>query len=102
MIYFTPLKANCNRQLFFFRTILAALHFNHNLHRDGKKDNNGEQKLCSTYIKFKEGDCTVREVKVQQNYGTVLPMILFYSIQGVPPWTATKLCSKQFFQIIMH
>lgn len=52
-----------------FRTILAALHFNYNLRRETKKDVNGKAKLRLVYPKFKEGNATVREVKVASNYG---------------------------------
>lgn len=52
-----------------FRTILATLHFNWNLNRDQQKDSQGKTKLCVTYPKFKEGEGTVRECRVKQNYG---------------------------------
>ena len=51
------------------RTILAAIHFNYNLERDAKIDNQGNPKLKVTYPKFKQGEATVREVRVIQNYG---------------------------------
>ena len=66
--------------LFFFRTILAALHFNYNLRRERKFDNEGHPVLRVTYTKFKEGDATVKEAKVALNYGTYQS---FYS---------TKIC----------
>lgn len=53
----------------FCRTVLAALHFNFNLRREAKTDTHGNPKLKVTYPKFKEGEGTVREVKVEQNYG---------------------------------
>ncbi|XP_044178092.1 uncharacterized protein LOC122960162 [Acropora millepora] len=53
------------------RTILAALHFNWNLNRDQQKDSQGKTKLRVTYPKFKEGEGTVRECRVKQNYGYV-------------------------------
>ncbi|XP_068754519.1 uncharacterized protein [Montipora capricornis] len=53
------------------RTILAALHFNWNLNRDRLKDAQGNAKLRVTYPKFKEGEGTVREARVKQNYGYV-------------------------------
>ena len=53
----------------FERTILAALHFNYNLRRESKVDDNGAPKLSVVYPKFKDGDATIREVKVDTNYG---------------------------------
>ncbi|XP_078384210.1 uncharacterized protein LOC144666703 [Oculina patagonica] len=50
------------------RTILAALHFNYNLNRETKVDEHAEPKLKVTYPKYKQGEATVREVKVVQNY----------------------------------
>ncbi|KAK2549704.1 hypothetical protein P5673_029832, partial [Acropora cervicornis] len=55
----------------FYWTILAALHFNWNLNRDQQKDSQGKTKLRVTYPKFKEGEGTVRECRVKQNYGYV-------------------------------
>jgi len=52
-----------------FRTILAALHFNYNLHREAKTDSDGNIKLRVTYTKFKNGEGKVKEVKTKQNYG---------------------------------
>lgn len=49
-----------------FRTILAAIHFNYNICRKSKVDMHGNVKLKVTYPKFKEGEATVKEVKVAQ------------------------------------
>ena len=54
-----------------FRTILAAIHFNYNIYRKSKVDMHGNVKLKVTYPKFKEGEATVKEVKVVPNYGKV-------------------------------
>lgn len=54
---------------YLFRTILAALHFNWNLNRESLKDAEGGTKLRVTYPKFKEGEGTVRQARVKQNYG---------------------------------
>lgn len=53
----------------FYRTILAALHFNYNQKRGSKVDDDGEPVLHVTYPKFKEGEATVKEAKVSSNYG---------------------------------
>ena len=55
----------------FYRTILAALHFNYNLKRESKVDGEGQPILHVKYAKFKEGEATVREAKVPSNYGTL-------------------------------
>ena len=52
-----------------YRTILAALHFNFNLHRKVKKDKQGNIKLRLTHPKYKNGEATVRELREKQNYG---------------------------------
>jgi len=56
---------------FLFRTILAALHFNYNLKRGSKVDDEGEPVLHVSYPKFKEGEATVKEAKVSSNYDYV-------------------------------
>ena len=53
----------------FYRTILAALHFNYNLKRGSKVDDDGEPVLHVTYPKFKEGQATMKEAKVCSSYG---------------------------------
>ena len=58
-------------QLSLSRTILAAIHFNFNLKRESKADAHGKPKLKVTYPKFKDGEATVREMKVEQNYGNL-------------------------------
>lgn len=56
---------------FFFNcsTILAAIHFNYNLKRETKVDAHANPRLKVTYPKYKQGEVTVREVKVVQNFG---------------------------------
>ena len=56
--------------LFIFRTILSAIHFNYSLRRENKVDHQVNIKVKVTYPKFKDGEATVREIKVEQNYGT--------------------------------
>lgn len=48
---------------------MAALHFNFNLKRETKVDDEGQPILHVKYPKFKEGEATVREAKVSSNYG---------------------------------
>lgn len=64
--------------LFFLipRSILAALHFNYNLQRDSKKNDQGQPRLRVTYRKYKDGEATVREAKIATNYGQLLETIV--------------------------
>ena len=64
LVFFFPLAV-------FYRTILAALHFNYNLKSESKVDGEGQPILHVTYEKVKEGEATVREAKVSSNYGTL-------------------------------
>ncbi|CAH3027314.1 unnamed protein product [Porites evermanni] len=50
------------------RSVLAALHFNYNLRRETKVDDQGQPRLHISYPKYKEGEATVREVRVAPNY----------------------------------
>ena len=62
-----------------FRTILSAIHFNYNLRRENKVDDQGNIKVEVTYPKFKDGEATAREIKVEQNYGTYRNRLMFLS-----------------------
>ena len=57
------------------RHILAALHFNFNLHRDNKVNQDGSVSLKVTYPKFKNGEATVRNRKIEPNFGIYPPFI---------------------------
>ena len=70
MRYRIILDFNLFRSLLFYRTILAALHFNYNLNRESKTDGQGRPTLYVTYPKIKEGEGTVKEAKVSANYGS--------------------------------
>ena len=67
--------------IFINRSILAAVHFNYNVCRKNKVDADGKKKLKVTYPKFKEGEATVREIKVAQNYGNLLVLNSGYNNQ---------------------
>ena len=58
------------------RHILAALHFNYNLHREDKVNQDGRVSLKVTYPKFKDGEATVRNRKIEPNFG----IYLFYLV----------------------
>lgn len=65
---------------FNFRHILAIMHFNFNLQRDldiRKKDS--QEKIKITYPKFKNGEATVRNVRVKPIFGKSFPCIGFSS-----------------------
>lgn len=47
---------------------MAALHFNYNVKRATKVEDEGKPILHVKYLKFKEGEATVREAKVASNY----------------------------------
>lgn len=54
----------------YHRHILAAVHYNFNLQRETKKRNgDGEERIKISYPKFKNGEATVRDVRVQPNFG---------------------------------
>ena len=53
------------------RHILAALHFNQNLVRDVKKKASGSSQVKLNYPKFKNGVASVRDVRIQPNYGVL-------------------------------
>ena len=55
--------------LFFARHIIAVVHFNHNLHRETRKKSDGSYQIGVTYPKFKNGEATIRDVKVKPNFG---------------------------------
>jgi len=50
--------------------VLAAVHFNFNLQRDVKhREADGVERVKVSCPKFKNGEATVRNVKVTQNFG---------------------------------
>lgn len=56
-----------------FRHILAVVHFNYNLHREDKcKESDGKERVRVSYPKFKNGEATVRSVKINPNFGKIL------------------------------
>ena len=62
---------------FYFRMVTMAIaHFNHNVNREVKRRSDGTARVTVTYPKFKNGDATVKEVKVMQNFG-MCPIVIF-------------------------
>lgn len=59
-----------NTPLSLCRHILAAIHFNFNLQREVKqREVDGVERVKISYPKFKNGEATVRDVRVKQNFG---------------------------------
>jgi len=50
------------------RHILAAVHFNFNLQRECRKNADDAEQIQFTYPKFKNGEATVRNVRLSQNF----------------------------------
>ena len=51
------------------RHILAVIHFNHNIRRDVRRKADGSMMVKVDYPKYKNGNATVRDVRVAQNFG---------------------------------
>lgn len=49
--------------------MFSALHFNLNLHRDVKKNPDGTKQVKAVWPKFKNGEATVHDVKLEPNFG---------------------------------
>ncbi len=48
---------------------LASIHFNFNVLRDVRKNADGTEQLNVTYPKFKNGEATVKNIRIFPNYG---------------------------------
>lgn len=60
------------------RHILAIVHFNSNLQRDIKKrKKDGVAQVRLMYPKFKNGEATVRDVRVEQNFGKLISLLSY-------------------------
>ena len=60
--------------LFLERHIIAALYFNFNLLREVKKNTDDTEQVKVVWPKFKNGEATVRDVKVEPNFGKIFCM----------------------------
>lgn len=54
---------------YYFRTILACLHFNENVQRKTRTTKTGKTSLHVSYPKFKFGEEVVREIAISPTYG---------------------------------
>ena len=61
----------------FCRMILAITHFNHNVNRAVKRRKDGTPRMKVSYPKFKNGQATVRNACVMQNFGKSTYSIMF-------------------------
>ena len=66
--YNPPGSAYTKQFILTTRQILASLHFNENVHREVKKNKNGEVRKRVWWPKFKAGEAVVKEVKVEPTY----------------------------------
>ena len=49
--------------------IIASLHYNLNLHREVRKKPDGSDQVQVVWPKFKNGEASVRDVRVKPHYG---------------------------------
>ena len=68
---YEQLKLELQYYFIIFRHILAVIHFNKNLNRDELQTQSGKSQVKVVYPKFKNGEATVRSVRVQQNFGKI-------------------------------
>ncbi|KAK3726207.1 hypothetical protein QZH41_011188, partial [Actinostola sp. cb2023] len=68
---FAPKMIHYSFSGMYCRHILAILHFNSNLHRDIKLKNDGSQQVKVVFPKFKNGEGTVRDIRVKPNFAYV-------------------------------
>lgn len=67
---------------FLSRHIIAALRFNLNLSREVKKNPDGSKQVRVVWPKFKNGEATVRDVKVKPNFGKLLDFFWYAVSNG--------------------
>ena len=51
------------------RHVLAVMHFHSNLRREKKLNADNSERVKVSYPKFKNGEATIRSVRVAQNFG---------------------------------
>ena len=81
-----------------FRHVLAAVHFNCNLRRDTKKKADGSEQLRVVYPKFKNGEASVRGVRIEQNFGELF-FILTLSAAPISVYKFLLLVSIPFYWV---
>jgi len=61
--------------LLFSRHVIAAVHFNHNLHQEVTLNDDGSERVKVVYPKFKNGNAEVQHVRVKPNYGKITTIV---------------------------
>lgn len=51
-----------------FSHIIAAVHFNNNVYGESKMNEDGTEQVGIVYPKFKNGEATVKSVRVEPNF----------------------------------
>ncbi|XP_065068881.1 uncharacterized protein LOC135694119 isoform X2 [Rhopilema esculentum] len=69
--HFSPKMIGFSYVGMYCRHALAALHFNFNLNREVKTNEDGTPQIAVHYPKFKNGEATIKEVKINQNFDYV-------------------------------
>lgn len=66
------IKCSYTSGSFFLRHILATLHFNENLQREVETYEDGTNQVVVSWPKFKNGEATVRNIRVKPSFGNFL------------------------------
>ncbi len=69
---FAPKMVAYSYKGIYCRTVLAAIHFNNNLRRGVKCKDDGSKRIKIFYPKFKNGEATIKDVRVNQNFGKLV------------------------------
>ncbi|XP_044176759.1 uncharacterized protein LOC114964351 [Acropora millepora] len=65
---YAPKMVAYSYQGMYCRHVIAAVHFNHNLHREVTSNDDGSERVKVVYPKFKNGKAKVTHVRVKPNY----------------------------------
>ena len=76
---------------------MAVIHFNANLRRDERVTTSGKTQVKVVYPKFKNGEATVRSVRVGQNFGMIILWMLVFSRPLA--WVGGKLAWRPWNEI---
>ncbi|XP_046863604.1 uncharacterized protein LOC124457386 [Xenia sp. Carnegie-2017] len=66
--HFAPKMIHYSYVRMYCRHILASIHFNNNLRRDVEMKNDGTSQINEVYSQFKNGEGTVRDVRVKPKF----------------------------------
>eukprot|EP00794_Sanderia_malayensis_P020761 gene20761-biopygen17142 len=76
------------------RHITAVLHFNENLLKEVKKNKDGSIRYAVSYPKFKNGEATVRELRIPSKFGNSLEQEQRNLKQATPAYMNTMLTKE--------